>query len=228
MASENADAASDPLQNRPPRPWRLVVARSGLGLSVASEVDFDAFWKEALASALAAAGEDGATIFSLHPGAKSELLLACALGSLVCAFRHGRVEKRGGNYGFGGICQSLRCWFFKNGLFQRRRRGRAAGTSCIAFRYKDFPRGVKAALWCAVKTQSGLASSLALSLLSSAAAQAVISATTAILTFAQDISYAHGHPTAHTQLKLQYSVEHRDDAAREYGHVLAGQLTVRF
>ncbi len=35
-------------------------------------------------------------------------------------------------------------------------------------------------------------------------------------------------PAAHTQIKLQYSIEHRDNAAREYGHVLAAQFTVRF
>ena len=35
-------------------------------------------------------------------------------------------------------------------------------------------------------------------------------------------------PTAHTQLKLQYSLEHRDRSARENGHLLAGQFTVHF
>lgn len=35
-------------------------------------------------------------------------------------------------------------------------------------------------------------------------------------------------PSAHTQLKLQYSLEHRNDAAREYGHLVAGQFTLRF
>ena len=35
-------------------------------------------------------------------------------------------------------------------------------------------------------------------------------------------------PTENTQLKLQYSLEHREDAAREYGTLLATQFTVRF
>jgi hypothetical protein len=35
-------------------------------------------------------------------------------------------------------------------------------------------------------------------------------------------------PTAHTQLKLQYSLEHRELAEREYGHLVAGQFTLRF
>jgi hypothetical protein len=35
-------------------------------------------------------------------------------------------------------------------------------------------------------------------------------------------------PTAHTQLKLQYSFQHEDFGAREYGHTLAAQMTVRF
>lgn len=34
--------------------------------------------------------------------------------------------------------------------------------------------------------------------------------------------------TAHTQLKLQYSLQHEDSGPREYGHTLAAQLTVRF
>lgn len=34
--------------------------------------------------------------------------------------------------------------------------------------------------------------------------------------------------TAHTQLKLQYSIEHEDDGARQFGHLLAAQFTVRF
>jgi len=35
-------------------------------------------------------------------------------------------------------------------------------------------------------------------------------------------------PTPHTQLKLQYSLEHRNDAERQYGNVIAGQVTLRF
>jgi hypothetical protein len=39
------------------------------------------------------------------------------------------------------------------------------------------------------------------------------------------LGYRH---TAHTQLKLQYSLQHEDSAPHEYGHTLAAQLTVRF
>ncbi len=35
-------------------------------------------------------------------------------------------------------------------------------------------------------------------------------------------------PTENTQLKLQYSLEHRDDAARENGSILAAQFTLKF
>jgi hypothetical protein len=34
--------------------------------------------------------------------------------------------------------------------------------------------------------------------------------------------------TAHTQLKLQYSLQHEDSGPREYGHTLAAQFTLRF
>lgn len=34
--------------------------------------------------------------------------------------------------------------------------------------------------------------------------------------------------TAHTQLKLQYSLQHEDDAARKYGHIFAAQFTLKF
>jgi hypothetical protein len=34
--------------------------------------------------------------------------------------------------------------------------------------------------------------------------------------------------TAHTQLKLQYSLQHEDSGPREYGHTIAAQVTVRF
>ena len=34
--------------------------------------------------------------------------------------------------------------------------------------------------------------------------------------------------TAHTQLKLQYSLQHEDSGPREYGHTVAAQFTVRF
>jgi hypothetical protein len=35
-------------------------------------------------------------------------------------------------------------------------------------------------------------------------------------------------PTAHTQLKLQYSLQNEDSGPREYGHTVAAQMTVRF
>jgi hypothetical protein len=34
--------------------------------------------------------------------------------------------------------------------------------------------------------------------------------------------------TAHTQLKLQYSLQHEDSGPREYGHTVAAQVTMRF
>lgn len=34
--------------------------------------------------------------------------------------------------------------------------------------------------------------------------------------------------TAHTQLKLQYSLQHEDSGPREYGHTVAAQFTMRF
>jgi hypothetical protein len=34
--------------------------------------------------------------------------------------------------------------------------------------------------------------------------------------------------TAHTQLKLQYSLQHEDSGPREYGHMVAAQFTIRF
>jgi hypothetical protein len=34
--------------------------------------------------------------------------------------------------------------------------------------------------------------------------------------------------TAHTQLKLQYSLQHEDSGPREYGHTVAAQITARF
>ena len=34
--------------------------------------------------------------------------------------------------------------------------------------------------------------------------------------------------TAHTQIKVQYSLQHEDSGPREYGHMFAGQFTVRF
>ncbi len=34
--------------------------------------------------------------------------------------------------------------------------------------------------------------------------------------------------TAHTQLKLQYSLQHEDSSSQGYGHTVAAQLTLRF
>ncbi len=34
--------------------------------------------------------------------------------------------------------------------------------------------------------------------------------------------------SAHTQLKLQYSLQHEDSGPREYGHLVATQFTVLF
>jgi hypothetical protein len=57
-------------------------------------VDFDTFRKEALAAMLAAAAQDGPARLGLHAGAEPELLLARALGRLVCAF-HNKIFKWG-------------------------------------------------------------------------------------------------------------------------------------
>ena len=35
-------------------------------------------------------------------------------------------------------------------------------------------------------------------------------------------------PTAHTQLKLQYSFQHQADASRDLDHIVAAQFTLRF
>lgn len=43
------------------------------------------------------------------------------------------------------------------------------------------------------------------------------------------VEFAFGYrPTAHTQLKLQYSLQHEDLGRKEYGHLIATQLTLRF
>src|SRR5260221_13728796 len=58
----------------------------GSGLRVPRVVDFHALRQQALASALAAAREDGAAVLGLHAGAETELPLARALRGLVGAF----------------------------------------------------------------------------------------------------------------------------------------------
>lgn len=68
--------------------------RAGSGLCVSGEVDFDTFRKEALAAMLATAAQDGPARLGLHAGAEPELLLARALGRLVCAF-HNKIFKWG-------------------------------------------------------------------------------------------------------------------------------------
>jgi len=61
-----------------------VVVLVGLAL----EMDFHALRQQTLASTLAAARENGAAIFGLHPRAEAKLLLASALGGLVGAFHN--------------------------------------------------------------------------------------------------------------------------------------------
>lgn len=50
------------------------------------EVDLDALWHQTLATALAAACENGAATLGFHACAETELLLARPLGRLVSAF----------------------------------------------------------------------------------------------------------------------------------------------
>ena len=60
---------------------------------MAFEVNLGSFWKEALATLAAAVFEDAAASLSGHAGTESMLLLASALGRLICHF-HGRREKK--------------------------------------------------------------------------------------------------------------------------------------
>ena len=55
------------------------------------EVDLDTFWKQAFAAMATAAIQDGPTGFGLHTGAKTELLLARALGRLISAFHNLKI-----------------------------------------------------------------------------------------------------------------------------------------
>jgi len=59
---------------------------------VALEVNLGPFWKETLASFAATALDDAASSFGCHAGTETVLLLAGALGRLVCHF-HGRREE---------------------------------------------------------------------------------------------------------------------------------------
>ena len=59
---------------------------------VALEVDLGTLRKEALATFTTAAFDDAASSFGCHAGTETVLLLAGALGRLVCHF-HGRREK---------------------------------------------------------------------------------------------------------------------------------------
>jgi hypothetical protein len=61
------------------------------GLGVAREVKIDAFWQQALAAALTAAGEGGASAFRPHTRAKTVLALARSFGCLISAFH--KAEK---------------------------------------------------------------------------------------------------------------------------------------
>lgn len=62
-------------------PWLHAV----LG-SVALEVEFHTLWQQALATALTAAAEDGASALGSHAGTEAELAFAGAFGRLVSAF----------------------------------------------------------------------------------------------------------------------------------------------
>ena len=63
-------------------------ASSGVLLHMALEVHFDALGHEALAAKATTTAEDVTTVFSLHAGTKTKLLLAGALGWLVSSFWH--------------------------------------------------------------------------------------------------------------------------------------------
>lgn len=60
--------------------------RTGSGLRMSCEVDFDTFREQAFAPVAAAAVQNSPAGLGLHAGAETELLLARALGRLVCAF----------------------------------------------------------------------------------------------------------------------------------------------
>lgn len=57
-----------------------------LGFSMTREMHFNALGQKALPALGAAAGKDGAAIFCFHACTKTELLFACALGSLIGTF----------------------------------------------------------------------------------------------------------------------------------------------
>jgi hypothetical protein len=61
---------------------------------VTSEVDFDTLRKEAFASTLATALQNGATALGLHTGAEAKLLFARALAGLVSTFHNCRKLDR--------------------------------------------------------------------------------------------------------------------------------------
>jgi hypothetical protein len=58
---------------------------------MAHVMSLDAFWKQALASALSPACEDRATALSLHASTKTVLTFACSLRRLVSSFH--KTEK---------------------------------------------------------------------------------------------------------------------------------------
>ncbi len=67
-------------------------ASSDSGLGMAGVVALDAFRQKPLATALASAGEGGATAFGAHAGAKTVLAFAGSLGCLVSSFH--KTEKQ--------------------------------------------------------------------------------------------------------------------------------------
>ncbi len=96
---------------------------------MASEVDFNALRKQALATALAATSENGAAILSFHTGAEPKLLFACALGRLVSAFhKAGSIEKGAKLYRLRGECQQVRFTGAANAL----KKETVSGENCLS------------------------------------------------------------------------------------------------
>ena len=82
-----------------------------LSLGMAREVNLHALWQQTLATALTAAGKNGAAILGLHAFTEPELLLAGALGRLVGTFHKAskiRLEKERKLYRLPRRCQQLR------------------------------------------------------------------------------------------------------------------------
>ena len=62
------------------------------GLRVSRVMTIDAFWQQAFAAALTAAGKGGASAFRPHTRAKTVLALARSFGCLISAF-HKAADK---------------------------------------------------------------------------------------------------------------------------------------